>query len=77
MSSRILPAEFAHWLRRHARLAVSFLGLEAAQEFHLGELAALIAPYAVHILASGANKRGRLRVAASNGQHQLRSLVMP
>jgi len=40
----------AEWLREHADLAVSFLGLETATESELDDLAALVAPYALHIL---------------------------
>jgi len=40
----------AQWLREHAHLAVSFLGLETAPQSHIDEFAALSAPYAVHIL---------------------------
>jgi hypothetical protein len=39
-SPRLAPAD----------VAFSFLGLETAPESHLDELAALFAPYAVHIL---------------------------
>ncbi len=40
----------ARWLRERAHLAVSFLGLETATEPQLDELAALFAPYALHML---------------------------
>ena len=40
----------ARWLRERAHFAVSFLGLERATEAQLDELAAVFAPYALHIL---------------------------
>lgn len=43
-------ALLARWLRERAHLAVSFLGLETATESQLDELAALFAPYALHML---------------------------
>lgn len=41
----------ARWLREHAHLAVSLLGLDTATDSQLDDLAALFAPYALHILA--------------------------
>jgi hypothetical protein len=40
----------ARWLRERAHLAASFLGLERATEGQLDELAAVFAPYALHML---------------------------
>jgi len=41
----------ARWLRERANLAISFLGLETAPEPQLDELAAMFAPYALHMLS--------------------------
>jgi hypothetical protein len=40
----------AQWMRERAHLATGFLGLETATESQLEELAALFAPYVLHIL---------------------------
>jgi hypothetical protein len=41
----------ARWLRERAHLALAFLGLEKATEPQLDELAAIFAPYALHVLS--------------------------
>ena len=43
-------AILARWLRERADLAVSFVGLESVPESQLDELAAMLAPYALHVL---------------------------
>ena len=43
-------AILARWLRERAHLAVSLLGLESAPESQLDELAAMLAPYALHVI---------------------------
>jgi hypothetical protein len=51
---RTLPladvARMAVWLRERAHLAVEFLGLESATESQLDDLAALFAPFVLHLL---------------------------
>jgi hypothetical protein len=46
----------ARWLRERADLAVSFLGLDAASESQLDELAAIVAPYALLILSMAVSR---------------------
>ena len=43
-------AAMAQWMRERAHVAAPFLGLETATECQLDVLAALFAPYALHIL---------------------------
>jgi hypothetical protein len=43
-------AILAQWLRERAHLVVSLFGLDSAPESQLDELAAMVAPYALHVL---------------------------